>query len=53
MCIIFNQYLPVFHYIVDNKWKYNACSIKLGTTMMRLRRKISLFFINKYAVYDF
>ena len=39
-----------------NTWKYNACSIKLETKVMRLHRirvyKISLFFVNRYAVHD-
>ena len=45
--------------IHPNTWKYNVCSIKHETNMMRLHKirvnKIALFFfyINKYAVYDF
>ena len=40
-----------------NTWKYNVCSIKLETKVMRLQKilvkKISPFLLNKYAVHDF
>ena len=28
MCIIFNQYFPVFHYIVDNKKRSSVSGIR-------------------------
>ena len=40
-----------------NTWKYNVCSIKLETKVVRLYRirvqTISLLFIGKYDVHDF